>query len=58
MLPEDVNAPPKNIAPLIPTPPVTTKAPVVVFELTVPELATKLPATISIPDTISEVVLI
>ena len=40
-------------APLIPTPPTTTKAPVATFELTVPEFATRLPVTYSVLLTIS-----
>ena len=45
--------PPIFNAPVMPAPPATTNAPVVVLELTVPELATKLPATTSIPSTVS-----
>ena len=40
-------------SPLIPAPPATTSAPVVVLVLAVPELATKLPPTISTPNTSS-----
>ena len=41
--------PPMYVAPLIPVPPATTNAPVVVLELAVPLAATKLPLLICTP---------
>jgi hypothetical protein len=49
--------PPTYKAPLIPAPPATTKAPVEVLELAVPELATRLPECTVTPEITGNVLL-